>query len=136
MGTMNWKPTWWKDDTHASGWDRVKEALRRDWTQTKHDLHMGGHELNQNAKDTVKQMAGKEAVPPATAANPAKVIGSFDDAELPLEYGYGARRQYNQDRFSDVEPQLRSEWDQGMKTHGHRWDDVRDHVRRGYDYKG
>lgn len=133
MGTMRWKPSWWKDDTHASGWDRVKEALRRDWTQTKHDLHMGGHELNQDVKDTVKQMAGKQSVPDANSANPGKVIGSFDDAELPLEYGYGARRQYGKDDFSSVEPQLRSEWDKGATNYG-RWDDVRDHVRRGYEY--
>jgi len=133
MGTMRWKPSWWKDDTHASGWDRVKEAMRRDWTQTKHDFHLGGHELNQNVKDTVKQMTGKEAMPPTTAANPPKVIGSFDDAELPMEYGYGARRQFGGDRFSNVEPQLRSEWDKNAANYG-RWDDVRDYVRRGYEY--
>jgi len=133
MGTMRWKPSWWNDETHESGWDRVKQAMRRDWMQTKHDLHVGGHELNQNAKDTVKQMAGKEGVPPTSAANPPKVIGSFDDAELPMEYGYGARRQFGSDRFSTVEPKLRSEWDQSASNYG-RWDDVRDYVRRGYEY--
>src|SRR5581483_8090792 len=55
MGTMKWQPAWWNDG-HASAWERVKEAMRRDWEQTKHDLHLkGGHELNQGVKDTVKQ---------------------------------------------------------------------------------
>ena len=48
MATMKWQPAWWNDN-HASAWDRVKEAMRRDWEQTKHDLHIkGGHELNQD----------------------------------------------------------------------------------------
>ena len=135
MATMRWKTTWLKDETHATGWDSDREALRRDWQQTKHDLHVGGHELNQNVKDTVKQMSGKEAIPPVTSPNPPKVIGDFDEAELPMEYGYGARRQFGSDRFSNVEPQLRSEWDRTAQSHG-RWDDVRDYVRRGYEYRG
>ena len=46
MGTMKWQPAWWNEG-HASAWDRVKEAMRRDWEQTKQDMKMkGGHELN------------------------------------------------------------------------------------------
>lgn len=132
MATMkNWKPSWWKDETHGSAWDRVREAMSRDWQQTKHDLHMGGHELNQSAKDTVKQMSGKEEIR-ADQPNPPKVIGSFDDVEMPLGYGYGAQTQYPHKRFDDVEQSLRSDWDQ-TKT-GKNWDDVRDYVRRGYEY--
>ena len=43
----------------------VKEALKRDVEQTKHDLTGGkkGEELHQNAADTVKQAVGKEAIP-------------------------------------------------------------------------
>lgn len=135
MATMRWKPTWWKEETHASGWDRVREALRRDWQQTRHDLHAGGHELNQGVKDTVKQMSGKQPLPPIDQANPPKVIGSFDDAELPLEYGYGARREFAEDRFSLVEPQLRSEWERTNHATSRRWDDVREYVRRGFELR-
>jgi hypothetical protein len=133
MGTLNknWKPSWWKDETHASGWDRVREAMKRDWEQTKKDLHVGGHELNQNAKDTVKQMAGKEALPASDQANRPRVIGSFDEAEMPLQYGYGARKQYGKD-FGSVESNLRSDWETTNKDN--KWDDVRDYVRRGYEY--
>lgn len=132
MATMkNWKPNWWKEETHGSAWDRVREAMRRDWQQTKHDLHMGGHELNQTAKDTVKQISGKEEIRP-DLPNPPKVIGSFDDAELPLGYGYGAQQQYPHKKFNDVETNLRGDWDQ--KQTGKNWDEVRDYVRRGYEY--
>jgi hypothetical protein len=78
-------------------------------------------------------MSGKEALPPSDKPNPPKIIGSFDDAEAPLEYGYGARRQFGEDRFSNVEPQLRTEWEKNASSG--RWDDVRDYVRRGYEHK-
>ncbi len=138
MGTMKWQPKWFTTE-HASAWDRVKEAMRRDWEQTKHDLHMkGGHELNQGLSDTVKQAAGKEAMPPIDKANPPKVIGSWDDVELPLEYGYAARMKYGEAHTAwtnELETTLRSEWDQGRSATGRAWDDVRDHVKRGYEYR-
>ena len=51
--------------------DQVKEALKRDWEQTKSDLtgHKKGQELNQDVGDTVKQAAGREAIPPPGAPN-------------------------------------------------------------------
>ena len=55
-------PRWWRED-HTSAWGRIKEAMRRDWEQTKHDFNKkAGAELNQDAGDTLKQMAGKEPV--------------------------------------------------------------------------
>ena len=45
--------------------ERAKEALERDWEQTKHDLPgMEGKDLDQDASDTVKQATGKEPIPP------------------------------------------------------------------------
>jgi hypothetical protein len=32
-------------DSHESLWDRAMDALRRDWDQTKKDLHLGPREL-------------------------------------------------------------------------------------------
>lgn len=45
---------------------QVKEALKRDWEQTKSDLtgHKKGQDLDQNVGDTVKQATGKEPLPP------------------------------------------------------------------------
>lgn len=49
----------------------LKQALKRDWEQTKHDFNKKrGAELHQNAGDTLKQAAGKEPVPPLTVPNP------------------------------------------------------------------
>ena len=138
-----WHPTWYKDE-HATNWDRVKEAVRRDWQQTKHDLHMGGHELNQQATDTVKQGAGKEAIPSINQANPPKVIGDlsgeWEQVEAPMEYGYVARHQFgaaHKQWNADLERDLRSEWESPKNTHGatRKWDDVKPYVQRGYDYK-
>lgn len=42
----------------------VKDAIKRDWEQTKHDFSkQHGQDLDQNVADTVKQAVGKEAVP-------------------------------------------------------------------------
>ena len=140
MATMNWKPAWWKEDMHGNAWDRVREAMKRDWEQTKKDLGMkSGHELNQNVKDTVKQMAGKESIPSNDAPNPPKVIGNWDDVEMPLGYGYGARQQYGKEHtgWNDkLEGTLKSEWETGKDKTGRGWHEVKDYVRRGFEYKG
>lgn len=55
-------PQWWTE-RHASAWDRVKDAFRRDWEQTKADLAFDGHDLNQGAGDTVRQALGSGPIP-------------------------------------------------------------------------
>jgi hypothetical protein len=133
MGKATWQPKWWKPETHGSGWERVKEALKRDWEQTKSDLHVGGRDLDQDVGDTVKQMAGKEPVPNS------KNLGtdSWDDVEPAMMYGYGARQQYGSqyNAWDDkLETQLRTEWDGGARgTTGRTWDQVKAHVRRGFE---
>lgn len=58
------RPPWW-NDMHTSRWDRVKEAIRRDWEQTKADFSKtAGAELNQNLGDTLKQAVGVAPLPP------------------------------------------------------------------------
>lgn len=60
------RPQWWTDK-HTSTWDRVKEALRRDWEQTKSDFSVSeGTDLNQDVGDTIKQAAGSAPIPPPT----------------------------------------------------------------------
>jgi len=135
---MKWQPPWFTDQ-HASAWERVREAMRRDWEQTKQDLHVkGGHELNQKIDDTVKQAAGKEPIPAIDRANPPKVVGNWDDVELPTEYGYSARARYGETHESwnaDLESTLQNEWESGRAATGRDWRDVKDHVRRGYEYR-
>jgi hypothetical protein len=132
MATMRWKPSWWREDRHGDAWDRVREAMRRDWEQTLHDVHIkGGHELNQKLDDTVKQMAGNAPLPPIDQPNPAKIVGDWNDVELPLGYGYGARQEMS-GSWNDAEPRLADEWERGRRDE--RWTDVRDYVRRGFEY--
>jgi len=132
----NWRPNWWQEENVGSTWERVKAAVVRDWQQTKHDLHAGGHELHQDIQDTVKQAAGSERIPSDGGMNPAKVIGELSEAEMPIGYGYGARSHYGQ-QFQgwneDVEDQLRSEWESGKPPA--RWEQVREQVKYGFEYK-
>jgi hypothetical protein len=59
-------PQWWADK-HTSAWERAKDALRRDWEQTKADFgSKDAHDLNQNVADTAKQIAGSAPVLPLT----------------------------------------------------------------------
>ncbi len=138
MATMKWQPAWW-NESHAGAWDRVKEAMRRDWEQTKHDLHLpGGHELNQELTDTVKQAGGKEAIPAADKLNPPKVVGDWNDVEVPLGYGVGAREKYGQQHAAwseDLETALKKDWESAKSATGRGWEDVKDHVRHGYEFK-
>lgn len=150
MGTANWQPKWWTEDS-ASAWAKVKESLKRDWEQTKHDLHMGGKDLDQKVTDTMKQAGGQEAIPgpntPNTDATPGRNLplphgmskgkvdtGGWDDAEEPMRYGYAARSHYkNADWDDKLESNLKSDWESaGDKIH-RKWDDVKQVVRHGYD---
>ena len=130
-----WHPAWWNDHDEGGSWERVKAAVVRDWEQTKKDLHLGGKDLHQEISDTVKQAAGKERIPEPDESNPAKVLGTLRDDELPIGYGYGARMHYGESYRQwdpDLEDKLRMEWegsDQG------NWDEVRERVKYGFEYK-
>lgn len=127
-------PEWW-NDTHSSGWERTKEALKRDWQQTKADVSDEGQELNQDAGDTVKQAAGKQPLPPSGLPNPPDSRDSWDDLEPAVRYGYGARQYYGaqgrQDWDDDLEESLRRDW--GASGSNNSWDRVKAAVRHGWD---
>lgn len=137
-GTLlpKWTPQWWNNNYEMS-WTRAKEALRRDLEQTKHDLGMGGHELNQSVSNTVAQASGEEAIPDVNHLNPPRVIGSWDEAELPVGFGYGARLHYGATHpaWNDtIARTLESEWKAAHVATGRAWNDVVRDVRRGYDF--
>lgn len=129
-------PPWW-NDKHSSGWERTKEALRRDWEQTKADVSDGGHELNQQVGDTVKQSAGKEAIPPGNVPNPGRRddVGrrdSWDDYAPALRYGYGARQHYGNVAWNpELEGKLRKDWE--SSGNGTAWERVKAAVRHAWD---
>jgi hypothetical protein len=134
---MSWHPSWWKEEVHGSSWSNIREAMRRDWEQTKKDLHVGGHEMNQNLRDTVKQATGKEALPRSDQPNPPKVIGDWSEVESPMSYGYGARARYGAEhpQWNDtLESKLKSDWESGRQQTHREWNDVKRWVRHGYEY--
>ena len=128
MNDSHKTPSWW-NESHSSGWERTKEALRRDWEQTKADVTDGGKELNQDVGDTVKQAAGKQPIPPADSPNPPD---SWDDLEPAVRYGYGARQHFEKDEWNDeLETRLQKDWDSTGSTSS--WERVKSAVRRGWD---
>jgi hypothetical protein len=118
------QPGWWREE-HDSTWERVKAAFRRDWEQTKNDFSKKhGRDLDQDVGDTLKQAAGKQPIPPE----------DFDTLEPAFRYGHGASAYYadREEWDDDTEVRLRSDWDEAGT--GRRWDDVRGHVRRGWEW--
>jgi hypothetical protein len=130
---MKNKPSWWTEAI-ARSWEQAKEALRRDWIQTTHDLHLGGHELNQNAIDTVGQAVGEAPLPPIDRANPPTIELRWEDAEVAIGFGYAARTHYG-DRFpswsSALERKLKKDW----KSDSMPWRQVARLVRHGYEVR-
>ena len=127
------------DEESMGAWDRVKEAFRRDWEQTKHDLGLsGGHELNQSALDTIKQATAAESIPADDRPNPPKVIGAWDEAEYPIGYGYTARRKYGLAHpkwNEDLDRRFCADWEAHTRRAEHEWDRVSRLVRFGYEHQ-
>ncbi len=137
MGTMKWQPAWWNEG-HASAWERVKEGdARIGAADQARPQREGAPRAQPGVADTVKQSAGKEALPPIDRANPPKVIGEWNDAELPVEYGYAARSHYSAHTAwtNDLETTLKTEWSSAKDKTGRGWEDVRDHVKYGFEAK-
>lgn len=60
-----------EEERVSEGTERAKEALRRDWEQTKADVPgLEGTELDQDVDDTVNQAMGQEPIPPPNQPNP------------------------------------------------------------------
>lgn len=124
------QPPWWTSH-ETSTWDRVKEALRRDWEQTRHDFSRGaGHDLNQDVGDTVKQAVGKATIPSPGTPNPPDTWG--DEAAIRYGYGAGISESYRAHTQwdDDLELKLQRDWE---GTHPDRpWRDVREAGRFGW----
>lgn len=140
------RPAWWSNQ-HDSAWERTKEALKRDWEQTKNDLTGGGQDLNQDASETFRQAQGKEPIPPRNVANPPdagdverhqkqaekaarKEARRWERSEDAVQYGFGSGLHRPGD-WSAHESDLRSEWSSLERDRA--WDDVRDDVRYGWE---
>lgn len=127
------QPKWW-EERHESAWQRIKDALRRDWEQTKADLtRTHGHDLHQSALDTVKQALGTEPLPPfPSQATPHPVEDHWFRVVHAVRYGYGAGIEYVQYMaWEQAEEDLRKEWEE-MKD-SPDWEVVQREVRLGWD---
>ena len=124
MGT-SWRPSWWKEETHGTAWDRVKEVIRRDWEQNKKGASTGGSDPRQDTLRHAGQTQGNNKVT------------DWNDAEIAYGYGHGARKQYGAqftNWTTELEGKLRTEWSAGRPTPTHQWDDVKQFVRRGFEF--
>lgn len=140
------QPKWWSN-THDSAWERTKAALKRDWEQTKNDITGGGHDLNQDATETLRQARGVQPIPTGNIPNPPdaadierhakqaekerkKEVREWERSESAVRYGFGAG--LNRDRdWNATEVDLRDEW--GTLYSDRPWDDSREDIRYGWE---
>jgi hypothetical protein len=121
-------PTFWTEK-QATAWDRIKEALRRDWMQTRYHLGIqGGAELRQTATDTLAQAAGISPLP-----NGAEVGLDWDLARHAIRLGHGSATFWVSDASwnDEVEARVRAEWS-GL-ANGIAWEQAMPLVRYGWD---
>jgi hypothetical protein len=108
----------WHTAEHDSAWDRIKNALKNDWEQTRSDFgSKTARDMDQDVDDTVKQAAGSK--------------NAFENREQALRFGYAARQSFGNDYPSwndDLDRRLRSDYPDD-------YDRDRDSIRWAYDYK-
>jgi len=129
----NVKPSWYSKEDE-SAWERVKDAFRRDWRQTKHDFGGKQPDLNQQVGDTISQAAGSEPIPPGNMKNPRTETktDTYQDAYEPAyKFGYAAYRHHGSccDWNDETESKLRNDW--GDDTD---WAKNKEAVQRGWYY--
>jgi hypothetical protein len=131
MTTTSYKnPTWW-DVQHDAAWARVRDAFKRDWDQTRHDFGGGEPDTGQNIGNTLKQTAGKEAIPPRHQP-------TYEEMEPAYRYGLGARRQFGGEYpewDDELEQRLQQEWAALEPTREEFWEDDREAIHDGWDYE-
>lgn len=124
------QPSWWTSKESGT-WDRMKDALRRDWEQTKNDFSSkSGRDLNQDVGDTVKQAAGKEPIPSPNTPNPPDTWG--DEAAVRHGYGAGISDTYRAHKTWDDDLELKLQRDWEGTNPDRPWRDVRDASRFGW----
>jgi hypothetical protein len=116
-------PTWWSEQ-HASTWERVKAAMRRDFEQTKNDFS-GGPDLDQDVDDTLKQAVGRAPVPTPGARTPPSTGEREKRAEKRREKS--GDRELLSEQLDDTSPMVTR-----ARTEKPAFDDVEDPLSFGY----
>jgi hypothetical protein len=116
----------WHTEKHDSTWDRVKDAFRRDWEQTKNDFGSDkARDLDQDIGDTFKQMSSKDYRDRYGERN-------YDDSEEAFRYGHAARDHYGSDHprwNDDLSKRLREDY-----PHDYERDEPLIRYAYGYNY--
>jgi hypothetical protein len=117
-------------------WEHVKQALQRDWAQTRADFSGGGKELHQNVGDTVKQATGRQPIPPKGVPNPTRALSpqDWERAEPAVRYGFNSHAELgtNHTMWSDeLDRKLAHGWNE--RATGMKYDDVREAVKVGWN---
>lgn len=136
MATMKpSRPTWYTDDDDST-WERIKEAFKRDWRQTKHDFGGDEPDLDQHVDDTVSQAAGTAPIPPGNMPTPQDDDSDWDETysdedEDAYRYGYSAYRHFGTSGEWDdsTEARLQRDWRDNAE-----WQRRRRAIRRGWMY--
>ena len=114
---MKNRPGWYTDE-HDSAWDRVKNAFRNDWEQTRHDFGADtARDLDQDVGDTVRQAVGRE--------------DTFESHEPAFRFGHAAQRHYRSTYPTwndDLDTRLRQEY-------GSEYERDRGFIRKAYEYR-
>jgi hypothetical protein len=120
-------PSWWTAE-NDSAWERVKDAFKRDWDQTKHDFGGNQPDTAQNVNDTVKQASGNQPIPP-------RGMPVYEKFEPAYRFGYGARSYYRQ-KYPKWDPKLEAELQRDwVASHPQgKWSEDVVYIRYGWDY--
>jgi hypothetical protein len=116
--TLMTKRASWHTADHDNMWNRVKNALKNDWEQTKSDFgSKKARDMDQDVDDTVKQAAGSR--------------NAFENHEQALRFGHAARR-----NFGKEHPSWSDALDRRLRTDypGDYNQDQRS-IRYAYEYK-
>jgi hypothetical protein len=81
-------PEWWTE-RHTTAWERAKEALQRDWAQTKADFSSTHKDLKQGVGDTVRQTLGSAPIPPPDSPTHALDADDLHAARAKRDEGLG-----------------------------------------------
>lgn len=112
----NQRPQWYTDEDDST-WNRIKNAFKNDWEQTKNDFGSDrARDLDQDVDDTVKQAAGAD--------------NAFENREQAFRFGHAARRNFGSDHptwNSDLESRLRDDYEGDFARD-------RDSIRHAYEY--
>ncbi|MFI5298000.1 MAG: hypothetical protein ACHREM_07870 [Polyangiales bacterium] len=123
-------PAWWTE-RHQTAWERVKDAIKRDWRKMKGAVgHPIGHEPDGVGASTASR--GANGVRDLSVHLPSK-SRSWKDAEPAVRFGGGARAYFAEDTEwdTDLDRRLAVEWTRFYPNRP--WYQERDDARHGWE---